>query len=102
MGFQKGTLMCMCKNCKSQSVVTLYGSVGDPTNVKMGVHQGPVLSPLPFIIVMDALSRKFQTGIGWEPQYADDLVLISDSIKGLEKKFSGWKKNIEEKGLRMK
>ena len=31
--------------------------------VKVGVHQGSVLSPLLFIIVMEALSRKFRTGL---------------------------------------
>ena len=93
------TIMCMYENCKS--AVSVNGTVGDPFSVKVGVHQGSVLSPLLFIIVMDALSREFRTGLPWELLYADDLVLISDSIKGLEKKFSDWKKGMEEKGLRV-
>ena len=93
------TIMCMYENCKS--AVSVNGTVGDPFSVKVDVHQGSVLSPLLFIIVMDALSREFRTGLPWELLYADDLVLISDSIKGLEKKFSDWKKGMEEKGLRV-
>ena len=31
--------------------------------VKVGVHQGSVLSPLLFIIVLEALSREFQAGV---------------------------------------
>ena len=31
--------------------------------VKVGVHQGSVLSPLLFIIVLDALSREFRAGV---------------------------------------
>ena len=77
------TIMCMYDNCKS--AVSVNGTVGEPFDVKVGVHQGSVLSPLLFIIVMEALSREFRTSLPWDLLYADDLVLISDSIEGLEK-----------------
>ena len=47
--------------------------------MKVGVHQGSVLSPLLFIIVMEALSRTFREGLPMELLYADDLVLMADS-----------------------
>ena len=34
--------------------------------VGVGIHQGSVLSPLLFIIVLEALSREFRTGCPWE------------------------------------
>ena len=40
-------------------------------SVKVGVHQGSVLSPLLFIMVLEALSIKFRTGCPWELLYAD-------------------------------
>ena len=43
--------------------------------VKVGVHQGSVLSPLLFIIVLEALSREFRSGVPWEDFYADDLMV---------------------------
>ena len=49
--------------------------------VKVGVHQGSVLSPLLFIIVLEALSRKFRSGVPWEDPYADDLVIIAEPLE---------------------
>ena len=51
-------------------------------NVRVGVHQGSVLSPLLFIIVLEALSRECREGFTMEMLYADDLVLISEN-KGI-------------------
>ena len=49
--------------------------------VKVGVHQGSVLSPLLFIIVLEALSLEFRSGVPWEDLYADDLVMIAESLE---------------------
>ena len=43
-------------------------------SVRVGVHQGSVLSPLLFIIVLEALSREFREGLPMELLDADDLV----------------------------
>ena len=43
--------------------------------VKVGAHQGSVLSPLLLIIVLEALSREFRSGVPWEDLYADDLII---------------------------
>ena len=49
--------------------------------VKVGVHQGSVLSLLLFNIVPEALSREFLSGVSWEDLYADDLVIIAESLE---------------------
>ena len=43
--------------------------------VKVGVHQGSVLGPLLFILMLEALSREFRSGCPWELFYADDLMI---------------------------
>ena len=53
----------------------MYGKYSQDFDVNVGVHQGSVLSPLVFIIVLEALSREFRTGVPWELLYADDLAL---------------------------
>ena len=49
--------------------------------VKVSVHQGSVLNPLLFIIVLEALSREFRSGVPWEDLYNDDLVIIAESLE---------------------
>jgi hypothetical protein len=69
--------------------------------VKVGVHQGSVLSPILFIIVLEALSKAFRTGLPWELLYADDLVLVADTKEHLMEKLRRWKGGMEDKGLRV-
>jgi len=69
--------------------------------VKVGVHQGSVLSPLLFIIVLEALSREFRVGVPWELFYADDLVLIAETEELLCEQIEKWKLGMEAKGLRV-
>ena len=70
-------------------------------NVKVGVHQGSVLSPLLFIIVLEALSREFREGLPMKLLYADDLVLIAETKELLLEKVRKWKEGMEKKGLRV-
>ena len=44
--------------------------------VKDSVHQGSVL-----IIVLEALSCEFHSGVPWEDLYADDLVIIAELLE---------------------
>ena len=69
--------------------------------VKVWVHQGSVLSPLPFIFVLEALSREFRAGVSWEDLYADDLVIIADSLEECVRRLLIWKEAMEKKGLRV-
>jgi len=54
-------------------ITTAYGNTGFEVNV--GMHQGSGLSPLLFVIVMEAISSEFRI--------AYDLVVIADSEQQL-------------------
>ena len=43
--------------------------------VKVGKHQGSMLSPLVFAIVVDVVTENVRNGLMSEMLYADDLVL---------------------------
>ena len=86
-------------NAKSR--VRVDGAFSDEFPVQVGVHQGGVLSPLLFVIVLEALSREFRSGCPLEMLYADDLVVISDTLDDLLLKLKLWKSNLELKGLKV-
>ena len=90
---------CMYDNAHSR--IRVNDSYSNKVNINVGVHQGSVLSPLLFIIVLDALSTEFRTGCPWELLYADDLVITAENPELLESKLSTWKSNFEQKGLRV-
>src|SRR5450432_4935576 len=83
------------------TAVKLKNGVSQEFEVKVGVHQGSVLSPLLFIIVMEALSCNVRQGITWELLYAEDLVLLAESEEELNVLVARWRNGMEEKGLRI-
>ena len=63
----------------------------------MGMHQGSALSPLFFVIVMEAISREFRVALPWELLYADDLAVKAETEQQLIKRLNEWKDNVESK-----
>ena len=72
--------MVMYRN--TNSVIRINITVRDKFGVRIGVHQGLVLSTLLFI-VLEALSRECRSSLPWQMLYADDLVSITESLKEL-------------------
>ena len=64
----------------SRSRVRVSEGYSEEFEVKVGVHQGSVLSLLLFIIMLEALSREFRFWVPSEDLYADDLVIIAESL----------------------
>ena len=58
--------------------------------VRVGMHQGSVLSPFLFALVVDVVTEVAKWGVLGELLYADDLVLMSGTITGLRGKFMKW------------
>ena len=69
--------------------------------VKVGVHQGSVLSPLLVIIMLEALSREFRSGVPWEDLYDDDLSNIAESLAECVRRLLTLKEAMEKEGLRV-
>jgi len=81
-------------------VRTVYGN-SNGFEVKVGMHQGSALSPLLFVIVMEALSREFRVALPWELLYDDDLVVIAEIEDDLIKRLNEWKHFVGNRGMRV-
>ena len=92
-------IQAMYSNVRSR--VRVNGQYSKEFCVEVGVHQGSALSPLFFIIVLEALSREFRTGVPQELLYADDLAVVADSLDECISKLKAWKDGMEKKGLRV-
>jgi len=79
----------------------LWTQCSSSFEVKVGMHQGSALSPLLFVIVMEAISIEFRVALPWELLYADDLVVIVETEQDLIKRLNEWKDNVENSGMRV-
>ena len=69
--------------------------------VKVGVHQESVLSPLLFAIVVDVITEHARRAVVNELLCADDLVIMSKDMEDLKERFWNWKDALESKGLKV-
>ena len=77
------------------------GSALEEFEVKVGVHQGSVLSPLLFAVVLDIITENARRDVINELLYADDLVLMSKTMEDLKERFWNWKDALESKSLKV-
>ena len=68
--------------------------------IELGVHQGSVLSPLLFIVVMEEATKECRVGDPWELLYADDLIVTAESREGVEALFEEWRGILSGRDLR--
>ena len=73
------------------TVVRTDAGLSESFEVKVGLHQGYVLSPLLFSVVMDVVSTETRRGQSSEFLYADDLVLMAPKMEQLGTRVAEWR-----------
>ena len=68
--------------------------VSESFEVKVGLHQGLVLSPLLFAAVMDIVSSQARSGLPSELLYADDLVFMAPTMEQLCRHVAEWRASL--------
>ena len=64
------------------------------------MHQESTFSPLLFTIMVDVITESVRNGLMSKMLYVDDLVLTSELVEGLRKKFWEWEEAFESRGLK--
>ena len=60
-----------------------------------------MLLPLLFAIVVDVITENARRGVANELMYADDLVLMSETIEDLKERLWNWKDAPKSKGFKV-
>ena len=81
--------------------VRVDSELSEEFEVIVGMPQGFVLSCFPFALVVGVVTEFAIEGALSELLYADDLVLMSQTIEVLRNKFLKWKVPLENKGLKV-
>jgi Reverse transcriptase (RNA-dependent DNA polymerase) len=63
----------------------------DTFSIKIGLHQGSILSPYIFTLVMDEITNDIQGDIPWYMLFTDDVVLIDESRIVVNQKLELWR-----------
>ena len=85
----------------SSTRVLAAGGLSDELRIGVGVHQGSVLSPLLFNLVLEEATKDCSRGAPWSMLYADDLVLTAETHAGVIEEFRRWKTALERRGLKI-
>ena len=78
-------------------VLMSLGLSSDNFLVQVGLHQDSVLSPLLFIVVLEALLREIRSGCPEELLDANVLALVSETREGLKGRLKIWKGALDSK-----
>ena len=103
---KKGLLEVMIRAIMSlydgaKTRVRVGSAYSEEFEVKVAVHQGSVMSSLLFAIVVDVITENVTRGVVNILLYADNLVLMSETMEDLKERFWNWKDALESKGLKI-
>ena len=85
-----------------EAMTRVKSTVGtrEPISVRVGLHQGSALSPYLFNL-MDVLVEEVTKEAPWSMLFAEDIVLVSESLEELQERLELWKGLLEDYGLRV-
>ena len=99
----KGVVECYVNAGMNQEVLSQMKVEGENSKefaVRVGIHQGSILLPLIFAVVMDVVTEEVAKE-GRALMYADDLVLICETKEEARQRFVAWRNAFESKGLKV-
>ena len=87
---------------KTTAIVVVGEGASEEFEVKIGLRQGSVLSPLLFVALLDLISRKTVVKDAMKKLlYADDLVLVANGKHELQETLGEWNGLFIKHGLKL-
>lgn len=83
------------------TIVRCEAGESEKFDIQMGVHQGSVLSPLLFNLVMNCLTRDDLNGDLEAMLFADDIVIVTESATEIQSKLNSLGDVLESNGHRI-
>ena len=71
----------------SETVVRCAVGTTESFKVKVGLHQGSVLSPFLFAVIMDRLTDEVRREPPWTMLFADDIVICEETREEVEQRL---------------
>jgi hypothetical protein len=92
----------LIKDMYDNVVTSVRTSDGDTIDfpINIWLHQGSVLNPYLFALVMDKVTRNIQDGIPWCMLFTDDVVFVDESRTEVDQKLELWRRTLEAKCLK--
>ena len=82
--------------------VRTCGRLIDEFPITIGVHQRSALSPFLFAIIMDEITKSIHEDIPWCMLFTDNIILIGETKKGVNKKLELWRQTLKAQGIYIK
>ena len=85
----------------TERVVRCAVGTTESFKVKVGLHQGSVLSPFLFAVIMDRLTDKVRKEPPWTMLFADDIVICEETRKVVERTLESCKYALERRAMKV-
>ena len=86
---------------RSKTVVRCAVGITESFKVKVGLHQGSVLSPFLFAVIMDRLTDEVRREPPWTMLFADDIVICKETREEMEWRLESWRYALERRGMKI-
>ena len=86
---------------KSKTVARCAVGATESFKFKVGLHQGSVLSPFLFAVIMDKLMDEVSREPPWMMLFADDIVICEETREELEQRQKFWRYALEKRGMKI-
>ena len=85
----------------SETVVRCAVGNTESFKVKVGLHQGSVLSPFLFAMIMGRLTDEVRRETPWTMLFADDIVICTETREEVEQRIESWRYALERIGMKV-